>query len=188
MLPAAISNLDWHLVERAVAFSNRSPVHTLVVYYAAEVLIFFFGVALYALWVHPQPASEKHGNKKAVIMAVMTVTVALAAKTLISFVVDRHRPFVAHPELLSLPLRVDTVSFPSGHALLAFAIATSLILSGVKKLGWTLAVLAVIVALGRVFAGVHYPTDVIGGALIGIASAFVMHREASSLKQYLPNH
>ena len=70
----------------------------------------------------------------------------------------------------------------------SFVIATSLYLSGYYKLGRFLLIVALLISLGRIFSGVHYPSDVLAGALVGIGAAWYLHREASSLKLYLPNH
>lgn len=185
---AALQNLDWLGVKSAVAIANSSPLMGLIVYYAAEVFIYFFAFLLFYMWRKPEPVAKHHGNKKAVILAIMTLAVALAVKSLIAFLVNRQRPFVTHPELLSFPLHVDSASFPSGHTLISFSVAWSLWLSGLHKWGGWLLALATLIALARVFAGVHYPTDIMGGFLIALASAWYVHREASSLKRYLPDH
>jgi membrane-associated phospholipid phosphatase len=68
----------------------------------------------------------------------------------------------------------DPNSFPSGHAAMAFAVATSLTLSdarwAVPSLAWATAV-----SVSRVWHGVHYPSDVLVGAAIGAGSAFGVH-------------
>lgn len=59
-------------------------------------------------------------------------------------------------------------SFPSGHATMAFALAT--VLSAKEpKWRWWFFILAVLISLSRIYMGVHYPLDVIGGAMIGWA-------------------
>ncbi len=58
-------------------------------------------------------------------------------------------------------------SFPSGHAASAFALAAAVFIIN-KKLGILMFILAVFVGLGRVLSNVHYPIDVLGGAVLGI--------------------
>jgi membrane-associated phospholipid phosphatase len=85
--------------------------------------------------------------------------------------VDRPRPFqvIAEPE----PLITNTVasSFPSGHA--ATSAAGAVILSALVGRGvWRwLTLLAVLIGFSRVYVGVHYPGDVLAGALLGAAVA-----------------
>jgi undecaprenyl-diphosphatase len=98
--------------------------------------------------------------------------------------IDRERP-PSHeagnpPTLMSTP---DTPSLPSGHAATAFLGAT-LIAFSVPRLAPFLYALAALVAWSRVYVGVHYPLDLVAGALYGIALAFgfrVLQRLVASL-------
>ncbi len=84
---------------------------------------------------------------------------------------EKARPFVENPELatfiesigMSLP---DSYSFPSGHAFSSFCCAIIIGL-GLKKNWWSFYILATLVAFSRVFLCVHYPIDVIVGAMLG---------------------
>lgn len=84
--------------------------------------------------------------------------------------VMRPRPFVTHSDLTALLDPGDPWSFPSGHALSSFAAATALWCFH-KKAGALALVLAALIAFSRLYASVHYPTDVLAGMLIGIALA-----------------
>ena len=84
--------------------------------------------------------------------------------------VMRPRPFVTHSDLTALLAPGDRWSFPSGHALSSFAAATALWCFH-KKAGALALVLAALIAFSRLYASVHYPTDVLAGMLIGIALA-----------------
>lgn len=66
-------------------------------------------------------------------------------------------------------------SFPSDHATIAFAIAISILLVN-RRWGTWLIVAAAAVCFGRVYVGVHYPTDVLAGAVVGTVCALVVHR------------
>jgi undecaprenyl-diphosphatase len=80
-------------------------------------------------------------------------------------VVDRPRPHVSH--LVALP---RTASFPSGHAATSFACATTLG-ALVPALRLPALVVAAAVAYSRLYVGVHFPLDVLGGAVLGVLTA-----------------
>jgi undecaprenyl-diphosphatase len=90
-----------------------------------------------------------------------------AASFAVKDLTHRTRPFVAHPEIHPLYV-VHSSSFPAGHAATAFAGAT-LIAYVVPRALPLLAAAASLIAFSRVYVGVHYPTDVLAGAAIGIA-------------------
>ena len=88
---------------------------------------------------------------------------------------DRPRPFEAHPGCLFVARSGDP-SFPSDHATAAFAIAVSVLLRN-RRIGLVVLALAVAVALSRLVVGAHYPSDVIGGALVGSGAALILWTE-----------
>lgn len=105
---------------------------------------------------------------------VLTAFVTFVADS-VSFgvkdLVQRPRPSAAHPEIHPLYV-VHSSSFPAGHAATAFAGATLLTYCAARL--WPLFLtLAVAIGFSRVYDGVHYPTDVLAGAAIGVVIAAV---------------
>ena len=93
---------------------------------------------------------------------------------LIRAFVERPRPFVDNPAIVTL-FNEASYSFPSGHAAFFFALSTVVFLYN-KRWGFWFYAASVVIGLARIVAGVHYPTDVIGGAVLGVAVGFLAHR------------
>ncbi|MEP7109719.1 MAG: phosphatase PAP2 family protein [Ferruginibacter sp.] len=88
----------------------------------------------------------------------------------------RPRPYVTYPNDVFILTSSRGTSFPSGHTSLAFATATSLTLTHKK---WWVAVPAYLwagcVGYSRMYLGKHYPSDLLGGAVVGVGSSFLSH-------------
>ena len=105
--------------------------------------------------------SSQHHHR---VLLWLGIPVAALVCYILKHLVHRPRPFIVYPEL-GLPPSHD-FSFPSGHATLAFALAAALSVRWPKgRLGWY--ALATGVAVSRVALGAHWPTDVLGGAVLG---------------------
>ena len=99
--------------------------------------------------------------------------------------IARDRPPLVDPDpepLVSLPV---THSFPSGHATVSFACATTLALA-VPRLRIPLYALAALIAFSRVYVGVHYPLDVLGGAVLGVGIAIALRMLQAALRRSAP--
>jgi undecaprenyl-diphosphatase len=126
-------------------------------------------LALLIAWLAPGPGRRR--RQRVAVMAGVAAVAALVLAALIGHVHYRPRPFLvaaAHAHLL-IAHGTDS-SFPSDHTTLAFAVAVGLAPLGAAW-GALLGLFAVWVAVARVFVGVHWPSDVLAGALLGALCA-----------------
>jgi undecaprenyl-diphosphatase len=104
-------------------------------------------------------------------LVVAAYFASAALVDVLKVIVERQRP-VDHP----LVPRLSTSSFPSGHAATSFACAATLAAFVPRSGRIVLYVLAAGIAYSRVYVGVHYPIDVIAGALLGLGVATALRR------------
>lgn len=91
---------------------------------------------------------------------------------LLKNLVARVRPYDAIPELIPLVKKPIDYSFPSGHTAAAFSAACVFVRNLPKKFGIPLIVLAAVIAVSRLYVGVHYPSDVLIGLINGIVLSY----------------
>ncbi len=108
------------------------------------------------------------------ILAAMLITF-LTGELVIKNIVMRPRPCTAFPDIPLLIPRPGSFSFPSGHSASSFTAAVMLFLFH-KKWGCAALALAVLIAFSRVFLFVHYPTDILAGAILGTVLALITYR------------
>ena len=113
---------------------------------------------------------QKKYQKTGIAMALSLILVALITNVLLKNLVMRPRPYTMIPELHALVTAADW-SFPSGHSTSSIAAAFVMFRELPRNIGVPALVLAVIICLSRLYVGVHYPTDVLCGAAIGLLSA-----------------
>lgn len=99
--------------------------------------------------------------------SLLAGVLAWAAAEVIKYLYPADRPFLALSGITPLFEHGARDAFPSGHAAFSFALAASLFFYN-KKLGATLLFVALIISLARVSAGIHWPLDILAGALLGI--------------------
>jgi undecaprenyl-diphosphatase len=129
--------------------------------------LFYLGILIY--WF-----TRTQQNRRMIMEALISACISLGFGGILANLFYRDRPFVTH-NVIQLINHPANASFPSDHATAAFVIATSIWLFRRKDgLLWIIA--AGCISFSRIWTGVHYPSDIIAGALIGITSAVVVHR------------
>jgi undecaprenyl-diphosphatase len=133
-----------------------------------------YGPALFVLPLAYLWFFEGEEGKKATLLALASLGLALLIAQIIVHVSFRERPPFAHPGEVRALIDISTdSSFPSDHATFSFAIAWVVWLKD-RRLGWPALGLGALIAFSRVFVGTHYPLDVIGGAVIGLVSGLLV--------------
>ena len=165
--------MDWsifHAVNSGVATRDwlEDPVSGL-----SGAAVTLYGVAIIALWFVARPYGERRW-KLASVSGLAAAAIAMLSNQVISHLWERPRPFTSHAamtHLLSAPS--PDPSFPSDHAAVAFAIAFA-VLAFSRRAGVGFLVAATLIGLSRIALGMHYPSDVIAGAVVGWAAALLV--------------
>ena len=123
------------------------------------------GVVWYALMLALPLIYGAAGLRVAAIM-LATSAVGLALYKFLKHTFVRERPFIRHAGISLAGAPLDRYSFPSGHTLHAVAF-TWQACAAFPELGCLLLPLALAIAASRVILGLHYPTDVLVGAVLG---------------------
>ena len=97
----------------------------------------------------------------------------LVLVSMLRILFQRPRPFIKNSVNLLLT-HSQTFSFPSGHATLFFGLST-IVYCYNKKIGIFFFLASFLIALARVFTGLHWPLDILGGAMLGVLCGFLVH-------------
>ncbi|MCU4715808.1 undecaprenyl-diphosphatase [Bacillus cereus] len=135
----------------------------------AEYAQYMFILLFMILWLN-----KKYKNRTCVIQAIIACCFAFLLNRIIGLFFYRERPFVSHLNINQLVEHTANASFPSDHATSAFVIVITLYFYE-NRLGKVFLVLAFLITFSRVWVGVHYPLDVLVGAVLGSLWAFIIH-------------
>lgn len=106
--------------------------------------------------------------------ALVVLGLSQIAVQSLKLILSRERPYNIIEQLNTFGIHLKDYSFPSGHTTASFSIATVLALNipGVFLLVYFI---AMIIGISRIYLGVHYPTDVLAGIILGIGSSILVH-------------
>lgn len=114
------------------------------------------------------PKTHRRGLDAALCLAVAAIVNNLVIKNLVA----RPRPFLTFAELELLIDPLMSYSFPSGHACASFAAAFAIARGFRGSHGGWAYLPAAVIALSRIYVGIHYPTDILAGAAVGTLCAW----------------
>ena len=126
---------------------------------------------------------NKETLKKVAIIALIALLLSDLVTYAIKLVVQEPRPYMVLDNVRLLIFEDDVFAFPSGHATSTLAVISVFLLNiedlakkHYKILSVLLTLFAIVILFSRIYCGVHYPFDVLSGALIGIAGALIVNR------------
>jgi undecaprenyl-diphosphatase len=161
-----------HAVNARVA--TNDPLEDLVTTFAS-LAVPVLAIGTIGLWFVARPYGDRRWKVSAA-SALAGAGLALLVNQVISHLWARPRPYVDHTASTHLlASRSIDPSFPSDHAAAAFAIAFA-VLAFSRRTGIAFLIMATLIAASRVALGLHYPTDVVAGGLVGWISAVTVTR------------
>ncbi|MEY9876097.1 undecaprenyl-diphosphatase [Streptacidiphilus sp. MAP12-33] len=169
-------SLDWSVVSAVNGLAADLP-------HAVDSALAFLGeygvplgsvLLLLAAWVRARRGKDAPVSVAGVLWAGLAAGLALMLNLPVRAIVQRPRPFVSHPGQLDLLMSHQANgSFASDHATFTMAVAIGLMLVN-RRLGLIGIGLACFEGFLRVFMGVHYPSDVLGGYALGTATVLLL--------------
>ena len=135
------------------------------------------GAFIIWLWVMGRPRS---GVVRAGTLCFWSLLLSTAIVQGLKHLLGRPRPLLVLSDVRLLVDPLHGNSFPSGHAATSFALAT-IISATFPKWRWAAWTTALLIGISRVYVGVHFPLDVLGSAVIGVASGLAVLAIANHL-------
>ena len=165
--------LDLNLTLYLNGLTGHWPIFDYFIIFLASYFQYIIVLALFVvLYYSTRPNSEK---VKIFLTSIVAAAVArLGLAELIRLFYHRLRPFLAYPDKIN-PLLADyDPSFPSGHTIFFFAFSMVVYKYNRKWGLWSFGA-SFFIGISRVIAGVHYPSDILGGVILGIVVGYLVY-------------
>ena len=143
----------------------------LIIEFFATFFIWFLYAGLIILWF-----IDGRIKKEQVVHALLAGFIAWIITILIKHFFPTIRPFIKNGGGVDVLFRPTDSAFPSAHTALAFGLAVTIFMHD-RRVGWFYLIGALVIGVARVLANVHYPVDILGGAMIGTLVAVVVEKE-----------
>ncbi|MFA6001926.1 MAG: undecaprenyl-diphosphatase [Thermoleophilia bacterium] len=168
--------MDFTFFKLINQFAGRSDILDNLMIGLAKYGVLLMALPLLVLWFWGEGGDKA---KKAALLSLLSMCLALLINQVIGHLYFRPRPFAAHEVNLLLDRSTDP-SFPSDHSAFVFGIAWLIMLKD-RHIGVFALTIAVMVGISRIFIGLHYPGDVLGGMFIGLISALLVWQARTML-------
>jgi undecaprenyl-diphosphatase len=165
----SLSELNTHYFRLINDLGKDYPPLNPVFVFIAEYFLYLLVVPLLLFLFAP-----KFRNRMLVLSAVLSVAAAEILRIGVGKLHSNLQPFAELPDVNQLIEKTVGNSFPSDHTILFFSFCTTFALFS-KRFGWLWMLLGILVGISRIWVGVHYPADVIAGALTAIAAAVFVY-------------
>ncbi len=161
---------DWniHAFQAINSLAGKNPYLDAFMIFSAQYIIFIVPIVLLYLWF------GKKGDKKFSLFLLFTTILSVVVAMSISAVYYHPRPFAMGLGTTLITHSADS-SFPSDHTTVMFAFALPFLFFRRYKSGTIFVVLASLVGYARVFCGVHFPIDIIGGFLVALIVTLILY-------------
>ncbi|MDU0810246.1 MAG: undecaprenyl-diphosphatase [Burkholderia sp.] len=166
-----MENLNFKLFFAINAGITPQPSVAKFAIFIANWVIYIIPVMLFLIWL----MSVQSTTRYKMIEASLASCVSLIAARIFSLVWFSPRSFMINIGTQLVPHTLDN-SFPSDHMTFAWSIASSLLIySKTRTLGAAIMIVGIAIGWARIYVGVHWPFDIIGGVLAGTVGALVVH-------------
>ncbi|MBT2691600.1 undecaprenyl-diphosphatase [Bacillus sp. ISL-55] len=157
--------MDLRLFQQINKLSGRiSPVDNLMIFISNQSRYVYAFILLVLLL-------KNRRNNRIALETGSSVLLGLVVQFFIKLFYNKPRPFVKRRVGILIPSKTDS-SFPSKHTILAFAASTTILMFH-RKLGTIMMLMSALTGFSRIWVGHHYPSDIIGSALLGSLTSFV---------------
>ncbi|MGI6103598.1 MAG: phosphatase PAP2 family protein [Patescibacteria group bacterium] len=189
VITASIQAFDEAVLHWAQGAIGANAVLDLFWLVVGQWLVYVVPFALVGLWLWYRYGADKRDSVASRLWLAQLAVAGILGWQVLSRLVKlfyfRKRPSVAGESVKELFFHRPDESFPSDHAALFFGFATYAYLSGRRTLGHWLLATALGVSAARIVTGTHWTTDILGGMVVGVASACIVWWLREPLKVYV---
>lgn len=176
---------DIKIFEAINGLFSQSKIIDILGIFLAEYFPYLLGLFLLSFLFLPN--KDKIKNRAMVLVSITAAVVGrFLVKNAITIFYNRPRPYINLPsahKLISLNPAENFQSFPSGHAIFFFALSY-VVYSFNKKLGIFFLSCSAIICIARIFTGVHWPSDILAGAVLGIIVGIIIKQFYSLISPF----
>jgi len=167
-----LTGVDYQVFSFFNSWAGVSPAVDWVIIFFAHYVVYL--VSAWVVGYFFLHRKELKARQAVVVSAAAVVLSRVFVTEIIRYIAYRDRPYLSHV-VVQLIAKGSEPSFPSAHTSGLMALGVAVYFFN-KKMGIVISVLTLCVGLSRIFAGVHYPGDILGGAVVGVASALVVYK------------